>query len=574
MKPNKKDNAKLAVLILPFSIILFAFGLFLSIKMMLKSEDAVLEEHDLHIYHLATSVDQNLANELIACRDSIESFVDSDLVAFPEKDFLDNGDYSGFSSIFKKKNIIIADYVYAIVIAENEEIIYSDIYPEDTAAFSYYDEDDGDIYRIFTDNYNQNEYLAITVSPDRNSLIYYALIDLEQFYHKLVSNSVYDYYWTVFYDKGSGLFLHNDYDAPVIKFMTRQDIVDADDGFTLIDRYEQMGEIGTDGYDYYDSDGVEHHNRITMIPSALSQNSNFAVAISVYEDDIIKPAEERFWKTFFGSMLITIASAITLFFLLYSRNKEKELTNELKDLERKNELTNNLLKQREELAHHQKLETIGTLTAGIAHEINNLMSPIMGNSLLIIENTADENSDTYDNALEIYNASTKAKELILKISKLSRKNTSAKATVFTPEYLIDSALSIVAASIPKNIEVVKDMRSKGKICGDESDLGHMLINLLINAVQAMTPNDGVLTVASWDADDMVYISVSDTGKGIPKEIIDSIFEPFVTTKEVGKGTGLGLAIAQRTANNHGGTIKAENLSQGGARFTVSLKAYQ
>ena len=128
------------------------------------------------------------------------------------------------------------------------------------------------------------------------------------------------------------------------------------------------------------------------------------------------------------------------------------------------------------------------------------------------------------------------------------------------------------SSIPTNISINKVIRTDKRINGVESQLVYMLLNLMINAVQAMKPDGGTLTVSADAERENVLLAVADTGPGIPEENLERIFDPFFTTKEAGKGTGLGLPIARHIATDHAGTVRVENLPGGGAKFTVTIPA--
>ena len=112
------------------------------------------------------------------------------------------------------------------------------------------------------------------------------------------------------------------------------------------------------------------------------------------------------------------------------------------------------------------------------------------------------------------------------------------------------------------------------MAGNETQLSQMLLNLVLNAFQAMENRKGTVTVYSGLEDDQVELRVSDTGTGIPEEIKKQIFEPFFTTKEAGKGTGLGLAIVQQVVEEHKGSIKVQSQEGMGSEFIVKLPVYR
>jgi two-component system NtrC family sensor kinase len=134
---------------------------------------------------------------------------------------------------------------------------------------------------------------------------------------------------------------------------------------------------------------------------------------------------------------------------------------------------------------------------------------------------------------------------------------------------VESALTIAAHQLRDRVEVVRELGQLPKINGVASQINQVLLNLITNAAQAMDEG-GTLTVASRRSGDQVEIDVTDTGSGIPDEVMPKIFDPFFTTKPVGEGTGLGLSIVHKIVQSHGGSIKVRTAARKGTTFTVSF----
>jgi signal transduction histidine kinase len=134
---------------------------------------------------------------------------------------------------------------------------------------------------------------------------------------------------------------------------------------------------------------------------------------------------------------------------------------------------------------------------------------------------------------------------------------------------VESALVIAAHQLRDRIEVQRELGAVPKIRGVASQINQVLLNLITNAAQAMGES-GRLTVASRRSGDQIEIDVTDTGPGIPDDILPKIFDPFFTTKPVGEGTGLGLSIVHKIVQSHGGTIKVRTAAGKGTTFTVSF----
>jgi len=263
----------------------------------------------------------------------------------------------------------------------------------------------------------------------------------------------------------------------------------------------------------------------------------------------------------------TAAVVGVLSFLIFNNRKSRR---ELKLLEERQEALEKINRQTRELAHHQRLETIGTLTSSIAHEFNNLLTPIMSYSLLTLEKLPPEEEELYDNVLEIYNASQKAKMIISRLSDLSRKNSEKTFHNISLDEQVKRALDLVMPAKPEHVEIKLNLNCwDQRIRANEIQICQMLLNLILNAFQALEHGDTVQIDTTFD-ETSVYLHVSDNGCGIPEEIQKKIFDPFFTTKDNGKGTGLGLAIVAQVVEDHFGTIDVKSTPDRGTRFSICL----
>ena len=230
-----------------------------------------------------------------------------------------------------------------------------------------------------------------------------------------------------------------------------------------------------------------------------------------------------------------------------------------------------LNRQTQKLAHHQRLEIIGTLTSSIAHEFNNLLTPIMGNSMMALEKLPSDEDELYDELLEIYSASCKAKEIISRLSDLSRKNPETCFRQVAPDEVIRKMVKTAEPARAENVQINMNLNCwEQRLTANEIQISQLVLNLILNGFHAMEPDGGILTLATNFDEENIYLQVSDTGCGIAKEIRQKIFEPFFTTKEAGKGTGLGLAIVAQVVEDHMGKIQVESKEGSGTTFTVSL----
>ena len=243
-------------------------------------------------------------------------------------------------------------------------------------------------------------------------------------------------------------------------------------------------------------------------------------------------------------------------------------------------------KLEDQLRQAQKMESLGTLAGGIAHDFNNILGVIIGNSdMLAMTGAVEEDSRaTLDNILS---ASQRAKELVRQILAFSRHAKQEKI-LLNLKPLVRETFDFLRASIPANIQLKHQLDPDvGTIMADPTQMQQVLMNLSTNAVHAMEGDGGVLRVelskASLGPEDLqfepdlepgkhVRVTVSDTGHGIARDIIDKVFDPYFTTKEKGKGTGLGLSVVHGIVKAHGGSIKVYSEVGKGTTFQFPLCA--
>jgi len=219
---------------------------------------------------------------------------------------------------------------------------------------------------------------------------------------------------------------------------------------------------------------------------------------------------------------------------------------------------------RAQLTHAQKMELVGQLAGGIAHDMNNALTAVMGEASLLDDSVAEDR----DRILE---ASAYAAKLTHQLMVFARRDTSQPRPIDLGATL-RGALQAIRRMIPSEIGLNQQLSSERIIVvADPTQVLQVLLNLASNARDAM-PDGGRITLrlASEPTTHSAVIEVSDTGPGIPDAHISRIFEPFFTTKPVGKGTGLGLATVKQLVEGMGGTIEVKNTAGGGASFVIKL----
>lgn len=291
---------------------------------------------------------------------------------------------------------------------------------------------------------------------------------------------------------------------------------------------------------------------------------DFASAYSLLADGHLAFFNELLVTMIISILLILLGLGILIFIFSKNRKRNVQMREELELLKAQNEEIQNM-------AQHQRLELIGTMTGSIAHEFNNLLTPIMGYSLMTMEKLPEGNDELLDNLSEIYEASEKAKKLISRISMVSRKNAKEEFALISPVRILEKVLDMVKPAIPPRVEIIKDFKCSGKsLYANEMQIGQLLLNLIVNSFHAMSEKGGTLTVRAFCDNESIIFKVKDTGIGIPKEDIPRLYDPFFTTKKMDQGTGLGLAIVNRIVEEHNGKIEVESEVGKGTEFTITF----
>ncbi|WP_414574733.1 CBS domain-containing protein [Anabaena sp. CCY 9402-a] len=233
----------------------------------------------------------------------------------------------------------------------------------------------------------------------------------------------------------------------------------------------------------------------------------------------------------------------------------------------------------------QRLESVGTLASGIAHDLNNVFAPIMMIAQLLPSRCKNVDARTQELFQTLENSSQRGANLVKQILTFAR-GTEGKPILLQPGHLLKELVKVIKQTFPKSIEIQTHIPTNTlwMVKADPTQLEQVFMNLAVNARDAM-PNGGILTISAenrfldqtytrmnLDAHpgDYIVVTVSDTGTGIPPELLEHIFEPFFTTKELGTGTGLGLATVLGIVKNHAGFVEVSSQVDKGTQFQVYL----
>ncbi|MCK5794073.1 MAG: response regulator, partial [Anaerolineales bacterium] len=231
----------------------------------------------------------------------------------------------------------------------------------------------------------------------------------------------------------------------------------------------------------------------------------------------------------------------------------------------------------------QKMEAVGTLAGGIAHDFNNILTSVLGFTELAL-NDVEKGTVLEERLQAVHSAGRRARDLVKQILTFARK-LDEETKPIQVDIILKETLNLLRPTIPTTIEIKQNINSDSLIVSAPTQVHQIIMNLCTNAAQAMEDDGGVLSVSLKDIKlgisftkkyiglnpgDYLELKISDTGKGIPPKIIESIFEPYFTTKAAGEGTGMGLATVHGIVNKCSGEILVQSKLNKGTEFTVYI----
>lgn len=317
-------------------------------------------------------------------------------------------------------------------------------------------------------------------------------------------------------------------------------------------------------------------------------NDFWVVSAVVDYSDFYTPIAEGVGRlTLVYAAICAILVLLSLYIGKLLRDQRRD-SREIAYLRELNDTLEELHRHEENIAHQQRLQVMGAMTGGIAHEFNNFLTPIMGFAELLMADLPPE-SEAYDNAREICEATDRAKEVVRQISAMSRKNVETVYRCIPVKKALGRTLKMIASVCPDQVQLESRMDLTDEaILGNRTQLDQVLLNLCVNAIHAIGPREGTLTIEaecvsrelvrgalpeeklSDDWARYLRIDIRDTGCGMDSDVLRRIFEPFYTTKKSGEGTGLGLSLADQIVRAHRGFLSVDSTPGQGSTFHLFL----
>ena len=322
----------------------------------------------------------------------------------------------------------------------------------------------------------------------------------------------------------------------------------------------------------YDANGVtpERTRKLIAYENIVIGSEELVLYIIEDYDQLTKPIEQiAMYLCIIGIVLILIV--IGFMYKIYDHQKKEVILE--KELQHEKTLNETMKKQEGLMQKYNHSKTMGVLTGSIAHEFNNLMTPIVLYTELLEENETIQN-EMPEEIAELKSATLRCEELAKQLLSYSRQGKVEKVlTDYDATHAMNEAVRIVQKLIPDNIQLKTTIcKTPYFIHGQVGTLNQIIINLATNSIHAMK-DGGILKIQfglSTDDERYVRLIIEDNGTGISPEIQRKVFQPFFTTKQAGEGTGIGLTVVKRLTEEHGGYVRAQTEEGKGTMFILDF----
>jgi len=563
---KKKISGKtLFIVALAVAVACIAVGVFNVWRSFERFDNSILNEKDTQFYSLMRSDDINIENSISALEREAEIFLNREKLKTEIANWKESGKTASLKA-YISNNTLTTNPIYAdLVMNRKDKIVCS---ASGRTDYTLVTGSNADGLRLCV-NGDGVYYLAYHHEA-ADSISYDILIDLTKLYSSAIGSNGGDRE-TMLIDASCTLMLIAGPEGVIVKPVTEETDEKTANFRDYLVRCQQEGIADGMSVELTGDDGAKYTARMVALPSGSTVNGEFAMGILADYDDAIAPSRAAAEEILIYGGLAIAGVAGLLLLLIFMRRANDASNAELNVLKKKNEAMEEINQKMQALAHHQRLETIGTMTASIAHDFNNLLTPIMGYSIMTMEMLPADATDLQENLMEIYDASVKAKDIVTRLAELTKKGKEENFVEVEVDEVIQSALKVTLPAKPKEVEVKANFKGEGSLIkADRTQISQMVMNIVLNAYDAMRGDGGTLLVSTRISGEEVVLRFKDSGCGMDTETLSRIFDPFYTTKESGKGTGLGLAIVAQIVETHGGKIYVDSEPGKGTEFRIYI----
>ena len=561
---EKRTSGRTAFIIaLVVAAACIGFGVYNVWKSFERFDNSILSEKDTQFYSLMRSDDINLENSISAFEREAETFLGRVRLQHEIDSWKSGGSVKSLAD-YISNNTLTSNPVYAdLVMYHKDKVLCSASGRKD---YSFLTGVDSNGMHLCVDP--EGKYYLAYRHDAGDRISYDVLIDLTKLYSTSVGSGGENE--TMLVDAASTIMLTSDEEGVYVGPVDNEADEKTENFRDYLVRCQQEGIADGMSVELTDSDGNPYTARMVALPSGSTVNGEFAMGMIANYEDAIAPSRAAAEEILLYGGLAMLGVAGLLLLIIMMRRENAASSAELSVLKKKNETMEEINQKMQALAHHQRLETIGTMTASIAHDFNNLLTPIMGYSIMTMEMLPADATDLQDNLLEIYDASVKAKDIVTRLADLTKKGKEENFTELEVDEVIQSALKVTLPAKPKEVEVKANFNAEGQyIKADRTQISQMVMNIVLNAYDAMKEG-GTLLVSTRISGEEAVLRFKDSGCGMDAETMSRIFDPFYTTKESGKGTGLGLAIVAQIVETHGGKIYVDSEPGKGTEFRIYI----
>lgn len=566
---TQDDERKKIVIMAPaisIALIFIVLGSMVVWKSFRTFEKAILTDKDNQFQQLILSEDANIQSSLLNYSREALSLLDEQKFKRLNDEALESGNWSSFCKYIDTSDLSLLSTYSGFVIYNDGKIVKS---ASDETSLKFLSRANSQSYRT-CENSEGRCFLAYEKKLGGGETIYF-LVGLENLINDTVGKEHSPDDMKILMDWSSSIVVIKHGERIVSRAADSHFTKDIDKCVAFVKKAQENSKNSARSIDMTHHD-PDYSYVARIVVSIASENANevFAIAEASNYDSTIKPSRKAADMILIHGAIVVLGVCLILITLIVYKKRTHD---ELEHLRKRNEAMEEINQKVQALAHHQRLETIGAMTAGIAHDFNNLLTPIMGYSMMSMEMLPKDQTFVLENLTEVYNASVKAKDLVSRLADLSKNCNVELLTELDPDSMVKNSIKVSLPAKPKTVDVKTKLNCAGHyIKGDTTQISQMILNITLNAYDAMADNGGgTLTVSTSCHDGNVKLKFKDNGPGMDSDTVSKIFDPFFTTKESGKGTGLGLAIVAQVAETHDAKVYVDSEPGVGTEFKVVFK---